>query len=614
MLKNFHQAVIDRMLLCAAFLTAAVYSLRRMSDTDLWGHLKCGEYFWQHGAILKTYLFNCSWPDFPYINHEWLFQAVIYGIQAASGEAGLVALQVLLVVIAFFLLYKTLRLVSDNLALVSIVLALGIMASSHRFSLRPQHFSYVFLLYFLYSLYQYQRGARIYAWFMPLVMLLWVNMHAECLWGIMVPAVFIAVEYGKSLWSKGRPALPMKPLLIIYGLIAAASLVNPFTYKTVFWPLFVMREQFGGVEELLPPLGVKYLFFWIYVAVFAASSAVNLKRVDATWLMLSLAFAVVALTANRGVPHFVFFSAPVIVANLDGVFSRYAKSALHHPRRIFVLKLAFLILIGSVLAAVVTSPRYFNRYDNVSYPGDALAFIKSQGVRGNVINEHLWGGFIIWQAYPRLRPYIDGRFFHKKFYEEFFPLLAGNPGWEKVLSKYDITIALLRYAESDTGRLNDRLFVSPDWRLVYWDDEALVYLKVSDANRKVIEQFGNNLVNPDRQFLTGYEGRPDVFIGSAQRAFDSNLRFAVRSYKALILSANADFALRDYASALKKYEDSLRYMDAGNAWVYFRMAECSRNIGDLAATEQYLQKSLSLAPDADIVRQMLREVQFLRRR
>ena len=94
--------LFDRVLVLASLALAFVYSLRRLADTDLWGHLKCGEYLFTQGAILKTHLYNCSWPDFPYLNHEWLFQAIIYGIHRYAGETGLVALQVLLVVLIFY--------------------------------------------------------------------------------------------------------------------------------------------------------------------------------------------------------------------------------------------------------------------------------------------------------------------------------------------------------------------------------------------------------------------------------------------------------------------------------------------------------------------------------
>jgi len=64
-----------------------------MADTDLWGHLACGRYLLDTGRILTTHFFNCSWADFPYVNHSWLFQAVIAFVERLSGEPGLMALQ-----------------------------------------------------------------------------------------------------------------------------------------------------------------------------------------------------------------------------------------------------------------------------------------------------------------------------------------------------------------------------------------------------------------------------------------------------------------------------------------------------------------------------------------
>jgi hypothetical protein len=125
---NRNHAIIDRALLVSAFLLAAIYSLRRMADTDLWAHLKCGEYLFLHNTILKTHYFNCSWPDFPYVNHSWLFQAIIYFLDRISGEPGLIALQVLLVIVAFCILSRTLRLYTGSLTIISLVLSLGILA------------------------------------------------------------------------------------------------------------------------------------------------------------------------------------------------------------------------------------------------------------------------------------------------------------------------------------------------------------------------------------------------------------------------------------------------------------------------------------------------------
>lgn len=100
--------VFNNILIISLFILITIMSLRRMSDTDLWGHLECGEYLFRTGSILRTHLFNSTWPDFPYLNHEWLFQGVIYGLNLIGGEWSLLTLQVILILLAFYLLYRIL--------------------------------------------------------------------------------------------------------------------------------------------------------------------------------------------------------------------------------------------------------------------------------------------------------------------------------------------------------------------------------------------------------------------------------------------------------------------------------------------------------------------------
>lgn len=584
----------DIVLLAGALALAVVGSLRRMSDTDIWAHLKCGEFFFEKGAILRTHYFNCSWPDSPYLNHEWLFQAIIYKVYSYFGEAGIVTLQVLLVLLSFVVLSRIIRLYTGNRIIAAGVLAVGIMASSHRFVLRPQHFSYVFLLYFLFSLHAYRKGFRKYVWFMPLLMAAWVNIHAESLWGVIVPAVFIAVEYVKTLRGSGMGKADMRRLLFIYSLVLAAAMLNPFGYKTIFWPLFVMKEQFAGVEEILPPIVSRYRPFWAYCLIFAVSSIINARRADPTWLTLSLLFCAVAWTANRGIPHFVFVSGPLVAVNLEDIFSgaRFQKRT-----AVFAASGARVLLalyIFGTIYSVTTHPLFMNKYDSYSYPEGALHFMQVNGVSGNVFNHHAWGGYIIWNAYPRLKPYIDGRFFRKKFYDEFNYILSVGPGWQDLLAKYNITIVLMPYSGTESGTINDRLFSVPHWRLVYWDDESLLYLKDTPENMGVIDRYGNDLFNPDRQLYEFNESSPDI-VDKADAAARLNLMSAPGSFKALHMAADTAFLKGDYRTAIDQYQSLMDRGYGKKAWFYYRLARGYKYIGDMQKSDEHAKRGMIAA-------------------
>ena len=602
-----------RLLLAAALVLVIVLSLRRMADSDLWGHLACGTYLLDTGHILKTHYFNCSWPAFPYVNHSWLFQAVIALVERATGEPGLIALQVGLVLLAFFVLYRIIRVETDRMPVIAFVLTLGILASMHRFALRPQHFTYVFLLLFLYALRQYQRGSSRSVWYLPPIMLLWGNMHAESLWGILILGTFLVIQWLRARSIGGAIGSSWKRSLLLFGVVLVAAMINPFTYKTVLWPFFVMKEQFAGVEEILPPTSVKFLYFWIYCAVFAVVMALNRRRVDPFWLVLSAMFLAVAWTANRGIPHFIFVSAPLLAGNIDALVQRGGERFPEMRRLSVVAPLVILAAMLALIASIVTSPLYLQKFDNIPYPDAAITFLKKQGVRANVINEHMWGGYIIWTSYPDLRPYIDGRFFHKQFYEEYYPLLAGRPGWERVLDGYGITAAILRYSPSQKGTLNDRLFQHPEWKLVYWDDEALVYLKATAANRPVINRYGNGLFNVDRDPYNTFLEQPHAFVLKVNAVAERNAESAPGSAKAAIVAGNTWFALGEHAKALGRYSEARERLRVPNPGLLYHMALCYRSQGDLTSTAVYLKQVLEIAPEAEQARTMLNEVQYLLR-
>jgi tetratricopeptide (TPR) repeat protein len=403
----------------------------------------------------------------------------------------------------------------------------------------------------------------------------------------------------------------LKKLILIYGLVFAAALINPFTYRTVFWPLFVMKEQFAGVEEILPPTSRQYLFFWIYFGLFLLSSLLNFRKVDPTWALISFVFVVVAWTANRGIPHFVFASAPLIVSNLQALTERAAPRFGPHRFLKEGMKIALLAALAALMVSVVTSPLYLRKFDNVPYPERALDFLKAEGISGNVFNEHAWGGYIIWHSSPGLKPYIDGRFFHQRFYDEYYPTLSGQLGWDRVFAKYGITIAILRYNLTDRPRLNDRLFADSRWRLVYWDDVSLVYVLKTELAARAQLLSADLLIDPDRQLLAEELVFPAEALRKASVRAERNLGSAGRSYKAAIVSANLLFSLREYQRALERYRDAEKYIDKPNAWIYYRQALCSRQLGDLLLTKQYLEKCLALVPDATEALTMLREVRYL---
>ena len=66
---------------------AAVFALRRLDNTDTWWHLAGGRWIVQHHHVPATDPLSWTVPDHPWINVQWLFDIVLYGLWQLGGAS-----------------------------------------------------------------------------------------------------------------------------------------------------------------------------------------------------------------------------------------------------------------------------------------------------------------------------------------------------------------------------------------------------------------------------------------------------------------------------------------------------------------------------------------------
>src|SRR2546428_12739707 len=76
-------------------------------DQDLGRHLKLGEIIIQTHQIPKTNLFSYTNADFPFINTHWLFEVLVYALSQTIGLYLLLVLKVIIILLAVWLIIKT---------------------------------------------------------------------------------------------------------------------------------------------------------------------------------------------------------------------------------------------------------------------------------------------------------------------------------------------------------------------------------------------------------------------------------------------------------------------------------------------------------------------------
>jgi len=81
-------------------------SLAFSTDPDLGWHLKYGEYFFQHGSVLRDNTFSVMMPQFHWANVSWGTDLLTYAVYHSGGFGGLTILGSMFVTATFFFFSK----------------------------------------------------------------------------------------------------------------------------------------------------------------------------------------------------------------------------------------------------------------------------------------------------------------------------------------------------------------------------------------------------------------------------------------------------------------------------------------------------------------------------
>jgi hypothetical protein len=118
---------------------------------------------------------------------------------------------------------------------------------------------------------------------------------------------------------------------------------------------------------------------------------------------------------------------------------------------------------------------------------DAVEFMRTHGIEGNVAMPFEWGAYAIWKLAPRSRVFIDGRFeavYPPRVIDDYFTFMHGRPGWERLIEDYPTDVIVVqRWRE-----LHHRLFERDDLANVYSDPASLIFVRKSAKMRDALER------------------------------------------------------------------------------------------------------------------------------
>lgn len=520
----------EALVLALVFGLLAIYVSRSMYGIDVFWHVRTGEWIVQHGAIPSVDTFSAAAPERPWTPFQWLYEVFVYALDEAGGLPLLRWSNAFLYLLGFALLYRAVR---REVGVVGglFVLLVSIVLLEDRFRVRPEVFNLLFLALLLPVLlgrwrtigWRGRLGVGVVAW-------LWANVHAGG--ALLVPVTLGGIGAGVVLQLLVTPAAPAAPAggglrgwwtgrdprlrdelrrsAVLFAVAVGPMLVMPGFVKGVVTALTMYGASVSLIPEwreassyfdLLDQRGVPHYLvcgFAPYVLMLAVGGWVVvrvLQRETARLPWPELAMSALLLYLAQHSVRFVFLGLVPLTVLLRAARAHVAGSA--WPRRALAGALAVLaagafavsyhynviVQRGSLGNAIA---RLGEDLEPSRFPVEATAFLRDAQVEGGMLHLSKWGGYILYELWPRVSVFADGR-------GNFDLVQVGT----LVATHRPLTRAATLEAAWQLYGLDLVMFPAPVFPLERWDRDRWIRIYAGLEHHLPVEVFLRN--SPDNQ-------------------------------------------------------------------------------------------------------------------
>lgn len=484
----------------ATFLFYASSITPLKEDADLWFHVKSGEYILSHGLPSHD-VFSYTAQNRPWLQTDWGFQVLIYsfthvfGLKNVGLFIGLFSL--LQSALLFILLRKVLKTgFYAAFALTCIYTYINYLF----FAPRPQIISASFLIINLGLLLHYVKNGKNHLWLTLPVTLLWSNMHSTVILDIFIFIGFLVVSLvGYLVKKKEEWFVRSKNLAAASIMTILISILPPLyltQYRFLLSNLKVLPLLRSFISEMAPlSVSVNDLILYVSAVILALFALFISHFRDRSnfwiWMIPLVPFVLAPFNTLRFLTYGILSLCIAIGSALPSRDSNTHNKKIHQAVMAIALVISFTCIYGIKLRS---KPFSLNKY-----PDQAVSFIKTNQLKGNMFNTFTWGGYLIYNLYPQQKVFIDNR--AEMYFCCELPLLDKlgglynnpellNKEFDQIAQKYHISFALFPIPKlSIYEKLSRHLFQDPTWALVFWDDRSKIFIKRDGLNEEVIRKF-----------------------------------------------------------------------------------------------------------------------------
>jgi len=481
---------IRRLVTLLTFLAIFAMAARLSVDTDTWWHLRAGQWILENRAILRVDYFSYTRAGESWLYPGWLVEVPMYLIYKYFGPGGLNIWTAAMVCLTFVFLWKALV---GRVFLRAFVLIFSATAAGVYWSARPHLVTLLFAAIFIWILEDIRWRDTLHArrrlWWLPLLMILWVNSHGGFIVGFLLWGVYFVDAIIR--WKTGiLNADSMKSLLMTGCLMIVGVCINPAGVGMLAYPFKTVqiRTLQGFIQEWQSPnfhdLSVQP-FAWLILAILGVVGA-SRRRIALTDFLLGAGFAYMGLMAGRNIALFAL-AAPLVITRhaeplLGELTERFNVRLTTHttPGQLKTI-LNWVILtifgIGVLVKVISVFPASINQREFLkTFPVGAVEYIKKHQPPGRLFNSYNWGGYLLFNL-PDYPVFVDGRtdLYDDLIINEWLKVIQTGDGWQEILDQWQIKLILLEPTHPIVSLLEIN-----GWKLVFKDEVAVLYQRPPD--------------------------------------------------------------------------------------------------------------------------------------
>jgi hypothetical protein len=491
-------------------MSSGALAPRLLGDASVGWHIRNGERMLRTHSITRVDPFSVTMGGQTWYAWEWLYDAKIAGIHHWMGLNGVVFFTAVIIALTFALTLRLCLQRGADLPVTALLLALSLGVSMIHLFARPHVLSWLFTVIW-FQLLDSSESANPAAsqrrlWYLPALMLLWVNLHGGFVLGFALLGLYLlsaVVRYYRSRDGEESRSLAQrsKTLGMVTVASLAASLINPYGYElhVHVYRYLTSRWLMNHIDEFLSPNfhGVAQQCFVaiLLITIVALAAAHNKPSLSRVLVLLLATYS--GLYAARSLPVssllFTLIVAPLwtqaltdarenenLSLRLRAVVSRWQE----FTGRVRNVELAFrghlwpaaAVFLGVLVCAhqgrLGATQWMHAHFDPKHLPVQATDTIVERGIREPIFAPDSWGGYLIYRLYPENRIFVDDRhdFYGVDFLRDYLKAIRLTPDWDKFLNEKHVNWALLPAGSALANMLEE----TTQWNVVYRDGTAVL--------------------------------------------------------------------------------------------------------------------------------------------